>query len=110
MSPPRILIVEDEAFVRTLIIDTLTDAGFDVDHALNADAALRMIEEVGYSIMVTEINLCSGVNGVELAQRADASNAGLPVIFVAERSGAAAGLRRIRIKAEGYPSLSPWMN
>ena len=47
MAPTRVLAVEDEAVIRMIMVDALTDAGFDVDEAADSDEADRLLDEDG---------------------------------------------------------------
>jgi CheY-like chemotaxis protein len=40
---PRIVVAEDDPELRLLVVDVLTDAGFEVLEADHADAALRIL-------------------------------------------------------------------
>jgi len=62
----RILVVEDEDNMRTLIKEELTDAGYDVDDAPNAEEALKRLSENGYDLITVDIEM-PGMNGLELA-------------------------------------------
>jgi len=57
MQKPRVLVVEDEALIRALIVETLIDAGFDVEEAGNSDSAARMLEADGYRLLVTDVHM-----------------------------------------------------
>ncbi|HCZ07316.1 MAG: hypothetical protein PWP37_1281 [Thermotogota bacterium] len=62
----KILVVEDEDNMRTLIKEELTDAGHDVDEAPNAEEALKKLSENGYDLITVDIEM-PGMNGLELA-------------------------------------------
>ncbi|MCD6253595.1 MAG: response regulator [Thermotogae bacterium] len=62
----RILVVEDEDNMRTLIKEELMDAGYDVDDAPNAEEALKKLSENGYDLITVDIEM-PGMNGLELA-------------------------------------------
>ena len=74
----RILVVEDESLVRELLVEALTDAGFQVDEADNADDADRLLDIDGYKLLLTDIHMPGKLDGVELAQRSLERKPGLP--------------------------------
>jgi CheY-like chemotaxis protein len=63
------LVVEDEALVRMLVVDILEAAGLRVVEAGDAESALDILSARGapFPVLVTDINLGSGMNGIELA-------------------------------------------
>ena len=81
----RILVVEDESLVRELLVEALTDAGFQVDEADNADDADRLLDIDGYKLLLTDIHMPGKLDGVELAQRSLERKPGLPILVVTAR-------------------------
>ena len=58
MSPPRLLLVEDEFLIRLTLSEVLSEDGFEVVEAEDANAALaRLGEEGGFDAMLTDIQL-----------------------------------------------------
>ena len=66
----RILVVDDESVIRTLLNDILTGEGFDVETASSAQAALDILSERkdDFVILFTDI-MMPEMNGIELLQR-----------------------------------------
>ncbi|HJV95491.1 MAG TPA: ATP-binding protein, partial [Albitalea sp.] len=70
--PPglRVLLVEDEPEVRTVVDTFLTALGCDVASCGSAEQALLMLgAEAGYDLLLTDIALGAGMRGTELARR-----------------------------------------
>lgn len=67
-SRGRILVVDDEEDVVDLIREVLVRAGFDVDTAASAEAALAMVEEGDYALILTDLNM-PGMGGRGLYER-----------------------------------------
>ncbi len=64
-----ILVVEDELLVRFVSSDALSEAGYEVIEAKDADEALRLMEEAGtVHLVFTDIRMPGSMNGVELAR------------------------------------------
>jgi two-component system response regulator PilR (NtrC family) len=63
----RILIVDDEASVRSLLVDLLGDT-YRCDAASNAEEALSLIERDSYDVILSDI-MMPGMNGIELLGR-----------------------------------------
>jgi DNA-binding response OmpR family regulator len=105
MSPPRILVVEDESFVRALIVDKLMAAGFEVGQAGTSDAAVRLLDADGYKLMVTDMQLPGALNGVELVERSQKDESDFPVVFVHGRPEVVRRLEQAGIRSAALPQL-----
>jgi CheY-like chemotaxis protein len=69
----KVLVVDDEVFVRMLVADVLDEAGFEVIEAANAQAALKRLELAqDVRVLFTDINMPPGMDGLELARRVHA--------------------------------------
>lgn len=53
----KILVVEDELFLRDLYIQILKEAGYDVDAASDGDEGLKKLMEGGYDLVLLDIVL-----------------------------------------------------
>jgi CheY-like chemotaxis protein len=77
-----ILVVEDEALVRMLLVDALEEKGYTVLEADNGNAALTIVassEQI--DLLVTDVGL-PGLNGRQLAEMAQSLRPGLKVLFL----------------------------
>ena len=63
----RILVVDDEDFVRSLIVDILTDLGHQVDAASGGAEALRRCEQKRYDLIVSDLRMPQ-IDGAALYQ------------------------------------------
>ena len=67
-SPIRILVVEDETFIRMDVVEMLDAAGFDILEAANADEAIQMLERHSdIRLVFTDIDMPGSMNGLKLA-------------------------------------------
>src|SRR5689334_18906766 len=84
MSLRTILIVEDDLKLRFIIEKQLCDADFDTVAVEGADAALRELGTLTPSLILLNILLPPGMDGIELCERirADRRLARIPVIFL----------------------------
>ncbi|WDH32735.1 response regulator [Pseudomonas chlororaphis] len=84
MSPTdsTILVVEDDAIVRMLIVDVLEELEFKVLEAAGSEEALALLQDSALRIdlMMTDVGL-PGMDGKELAARTRALRPELPVLF-----------------------------
>jgi DNA-binding response OmpR family regulator len=77
-----VLVVEDEALVRMLVVQALEEAGFSVREAGEAQTAMEVLRaDEGIRLMVTDVGL-PGLNGRRLADEARAHRPGMKVLFM----------------------------
>jgi CheY-like chemotaxis protein len=82
----KVLLVEDEPMLSELLTEALTDKGFAVHAAPNADGALRhLMSGAEVDIMFTDIDLGEGMDGAQLACIARQMRPELPVIYASGR-------------------------
>ena len=77
-----ILVVEDEWLVRSVIVEALRDAGWQVLEASTAENAISMVRTVAQiDVVFTDIELAGNQSGWDLAEQCRASRANYPVIY-----------------------------
>ena len=64
----RILVVDDEPSLRGVLVEFLTQQGYAVDQAASGEAALQMFSQAPYPLVLTDIRMPQGMNGIELLQ------------------------------------------
>jgi CheY-like chemotaxis protein len=68
---PTVLVVEDEVLIRMMVSESLRQAGCDVYEAASADEALDVLSASNEpDVLVTDVKMPGGVDGLELASRA----------------------------------------
>jgi CheY-like chemotaxis protein len=86
-----VLIVEDQAVVRLLIVEALNDLGYQPLETADSAAALRILQSSQrIDLLVSDIGL-PGLNGRQLADAARVKRPGLKVLFVTGYAENAAG-------------------
>ena len=108
ITPPvvsrTILVVEDEAAVRATVRRQLETLGHKVMVAEAAEAALPILRGAEpLDVLLTDVVLGSGMNGIDLAEAARLSRPGLPVILM---SGFTVPEAQARIEALAAPLLA----
>lgn len=63
----RLVVVEDEPLVQDLLVHELSRAGFDVRSAVSAAEARRLVDEFDPDVMLLDVDLGAGPNGIHLA-------------------------------------------
>jgi two-component system, response regulator PdtaR len=87
---PVLLVVEDDFLVRLTLVDALSDDGFEVLEAADAQEALHHVcARPDIAAMLTDINLPGGADGFALARAVRVIRPGLPIVYASGRYSAA---------------------
>lgn len=99
----RILVVEDEPAIQTLMAVNLRRAGHEVSTALDAEAAQRQINEALPDLILLDWML-PGISGLELARRlrADARTRSVPIIMLTARGEERDKIQGLETGADDY--------
>lgn len=82
----KILVVEDEASIRSFIVINLSRAGYEVCEADSGETALEVLEnEAGIGVALLDIML-PGIDGFELCRRIRAGGSKIGIIMLTART------------------------
>ncbi len=86
-APRRVLVVDDEEDIRTVLRLVLTRAGYDVAEAEDGETALERIAEAAPDVVVLDV-MMPGLGGYAVCQilREEPRTALLPVIMLSART------------------------
>lgn len=85
--PNRVMIVEDDPLVRTLVADELRQAGYRVVEAASADEALDYVAAGGdLDLVLSDVGMPGTMDGVGLARRLGRDRPSLPVVLASGRA------------------------
>jgi two-component system, sensor histidine kinase and response regulator len=103
------MVVEDEPRLRFIVQSQLKSAGFDVVPEESGDAALRTLETLTPDLILLNIQLLPGIDGVEVCERvrADKRLTHIPVIFLTVLGDSESRTRCFRAGASDYVT-KPW--
>lgn len=97
-----VVIVDDDAFIRSLLASHLEQAGFQVTVADNYLNGLRAIKAVDPDAVVLDVDLGSGPGGLDIAQRLHSSSDETAIVFLTSLSDprfSRSNIQRIHPKA-----------
>ncbi len=80
----RILIVEDEATLRTSLVEQFTEAGFNVDSAADGEEGLYFGREYPLDLAIIDLGLPK-LSGLELIRRLRADGKSYPILILTAR-------------------------
>jgi DNA-binding NarL/FixJ family response regulator len=86
MYKRHVVVVEDEAFLRSLLAEYLEKAGFIVTTAATAADARRAIKSVDPDAVVLDIDLGPGPNGLDIGEALLAHSADIAVVYLTSLS------------------------
>ena len=79
-SKVRVIVVDDEQIVLSLVRDTLEDLGYRVDTLSSSPAALEKITAEEYDLIITDIRMPQ-MDGIELVRQAREIRPDMSIIF-----------------------------
>jgi CheY-like chemotaxis protein len=78
-----VLVIDDEASVRMLIVDILEDAGYAAIEAADGPSGLKVLQSgARIDLLVTDVGLPGGMNGRQVADAGRVLRPGLKVLFI----------------------------
>jgi len=77
----RILVVDDDEFIRDMVLTKLSRSGFDVTTAKNGTDALNLIETSRFDLVITDFQM-PGMDGYALASSIQQDSDCTPVIMM----------------------------
>jgi CheY-like chemotaxis protein len=79
----RILIVEDEVFLRYVLAECLRDKGHEVVEAVSGDEATTVLSSIMMvDLVITDVQMPGSLSGLQLARNIRTAFPSLPVIVV----------------------------
>ena len=102
MTPPRLLVIDDEAAVREVLCEFLSVLGYDVEAARDGADGLARLARERFDLVVTDLRMPL-LDGWDVLESARAITPGMPVIIV---TGAAEDEDLERARAHGVRLLA----
>jgi DNA-binding NtrC family response regulator len=107
-SPPRILIIDDEAAIRESLDTLLTFEGFHVTMAIDGPSGLNLLSRHQFDLLLLDLAL-PGESGIELIPRIVEMHPDLPVIMITAYGTVGNVVDAIHAGAENFIQ-KPWDN
>jgi two-component system response regulator AtoC len=97
----RVLVAEDEEYVRASLEEVLRARGFDVGTASDVEAALRQLAKVPVDVVLADLRMPGG-GGLELVKRAHVTSPGVPVVVLTGHGTVASAVECMKAGAADY--------
>ena len=102
MSNPHVLVVDDEADIRALIKDILSDENYGVTAAANADEARKAMEARKFDLILLDIWM-PDTDGITLLREwSDAGDLSCPVVIMSGHGTVDTAVEATRLGAFDY--------
>ncbi len=98
---PRLLIVEDEAAIRTGLVDVFVYHGFEVDSAAGGSAGLDKALSGRFDLVLLDVML-PGIDGFEICNRIRARDRDQPIIMLTARTSDEDIIEGLTLGADDY--------
>jgi two-component system nitrogen regulation response regulator NtrX len=96
---PQVLLVDDEANVRRMLGALLQTEGFAVAEAPNGNSALLMLQEVDPDVVLLDLMMPPGPDGLETLTRMRDRGTGAPVIMMSGKAQLTDAVRAVKLGA-----------
>ncbi|MEZ4389717.1 MAG: sigma-54 dependent transcriptional regulator [Polyangiales bacterium] len=100
-SPPKVLLVEDDPAMASMLVNALSRKGFVLSSARSADEAQALAASFEPDVVVSDVRL-GGMTGLELCERLVAGRPEVPVILVTAFGDLDTAIAAIRAGAHDF--------
>ena len=98
----KILVVDDEIYMRDSIAAILQDEGYSVSVAVNADEALKQLEKKKYDMVLTDHRMPGRMDGMELLQEVRRQDPEMAVLMMTAYGNVDQAVEAMRYGAFDY--------
>ena len=95
----QVLLVDDEANIRRMLGALLQSEGFSVTEAANGNAALLMLDEVDPDVVLLDLLMPPGPDGLETLTRMHEQGRAVPVIMMSGKAQLTDAVRAVKLGA-----------
>ena len=98
----RILVVDDESSMREFLGIALKRMGYEVDTAESAEKALDTCTRTSYDVVLTDIKMPDGLDGVQLLEQLKEADPHLQVILMTAFASVETAVQAVQLGASDY--------
>ena len=101
MSPVVVMVVDDDAPIRRMLVRTLAAEGFEAKAVADGGGALAAIEKSAPDVLVLDVAM-PGLDGLDVCRRVRAKGLALPVLLLTARDTVAERVAGLDAGADDY--------
>ena len=98
---PRILVVDDDLAVRTMLAEALATAPYEVDTVPDGPTALDRLGASEYDLVITDLKM-PGMDGLSVIRAVRKLSPYLPIVIITGYSTEASAIEAINLGVQGY--------
>jgi two-component system phosphate regulon response regulator PhoB len=98
----RLLVVEDESEIADLVLLHLRNAGYEAEHVRKGGDALERVAARRFDLVILDLGLPGGVDGLEVCRRLRARGDATPVVMLTARDEESDRVRGLDTGADDY--------
>jgi DNA-binding NtrC family response regulator len=100
--PVKLLIVEDERAIQIALSALFGKEGYDVELAGSGDAAIKRLAEGAYDLVLTDLALGRGSDGLSVLRAAKAARPETPVVMITAHGSEKVAVEAMKAGADDY--------
>lgn len=100
-DPKRILVVDDEDAVNTVLGELLRDAGYDVSFAMTCSTGIEQMEGGKFDLVIADKNLPDD-SGMEIIRKARSMESGPEAVMITAYASLETAIEAMDLGARGY--------
>ncbi len=82
LGAERILVVEDDEYLRELPVTFLRNQGYEVVEVADGESAIKVLmDDHRFDLLFTDVVLAGGMNGIEIAEKAITLQPGIKILY-----------------------------
>ncbi|GAB1403389.1 MAG: sigma-54 dependent transcriptional regulator [Lentimicrobiaceae bacterium] len=97
----KIVVIDDDSIIRTLLSSSLSKAGYQVMTASDGESGLGIINKEDPDLVITDYQM-PGISGLDVVIKLQESHPGLPVILLTAHGDVALTIRSIQVGAYDF--------
>ncbi len=97
----KILIVDDEPEIRNLLLDFLTDSGYELETAADGENALKIFQQTNPDLIITDIKMPK-MSGIQLLEAVRRQNHDVIVIVMTSFGSEESAIQALELRANNY--------
>ena len=102
MLSEKILVLEDDKVLRTLIVDTLLDEGYAVVDASCPEQAIALAEGGGFHLFITDVRMAGFTDGLGVLKILKSKHRGLRSLIITGYADLSSPALAMRLQADDY--------
>jgi DNA-binding NtrC family response regulator len=106
MEKKKILVIDDDEYIRESIKEALKRKGFDLESAENGASALELFQKNGFDMVISDMKM-PGMSGIELLEKIKKLDPDVPFLMITAHGAIESAVEAIKKGAYDFIQKSP---